>query len=710
MDVSDFKTPQFTENLLEDPGLFLPMQETQMDRCLERQGELSDFTLGDDSYGANVQRRPAHVTEADPYGVNVPSHVTETDPYGVNVPSHVTEADPYGVDVQRRPSQPVTDMTQCPSLHRDISNPIIYQGSGIPYRQGLPVQKGPEKEDIACKESASQPHQEKIVPGIVVSQEPSRIASFSHKDPERLERVASIMTHAQASQPHPDVDRMMPNTLQEPTRKPDQADGGTSKIAQIPPCTSYEGVEEGVSSAGQVLEMPDRIISKTMTGISDRRSEGVLPQVSVLPADRKNSNALEAPGIHEKAERIISRISHMPSAQQYAEAVMYPDSATSMPPAPKTADSTTKQLVDSKVYHEMATTAPPTRAPSQFKEISGATEGPQRVYKVPSTPYYELNSAVESPVDGIPFQSTTYLPANQDSVARIFRALSDTHTTIESKQGQGGQPSSYDAPVESRPSFHFTDHAEAASMQFGPPPQGPPVQYKPESVQQEGTVPCDREQVPRESLVPSQKGKTHSVESVKQPASQHSYQTVQSPPLQQPVYRNTDTGDYHALYHQEATNIPQQANDSCFKDDARYYITSEPFEKRRDETRSSMDESQKHLKDQCERDQANMWTLYRLTDLSQQKGYSAQPVMGNTPAYKISDEAKMEATAPYILVGFSVQDTHGSQSIPGHSVLSNNEISTQRRYIAIPVAVAVPREGHDRAACEETPPRPENHK
>ncbi|XP_075469188.1 uncharacterized protein LOC142502201 [Ascaphus truei] len=129
------------------------------------------------------------------------------------------------------------------------------------------------------------------------------------------------------------------------------------------------------------------------------------------------------------------------------------------------------------------------------------------------------------------------------------------------------------------------------------------------------------------------------------------------------VYRNADTGENHALYHQEVAII-QQANDSCFKDYVKYYIPCQPYEERTDDMPSSMGDSQKHLKDQCERNQANMWTLYRL----QHKAYSAQAAMGDSPA----NEDKMKDAAPHILVGFSV--------------------CTQRGHIGMPVVVAVPRE------------------
>ncbi|KAJ1191190.1 hypothetical protein NDU88_000506 [Pleurodeles waltl] len=111
-------------------------------------------------------------------------------------------------------------------------------------------------------------------------------------------------------------------------------------------------------------------------------------------------------------------------------------------------------------------------------------------------------------------------------------------------------------------------------------------------------------------------------------------------------------------------------------------------------------------------DPSNLWTLYRLTDLSQQKGGSSwdprmQPMMQpmqrpqymdqrmvNSPAYMISDDQKRRMAAPpYILVGSNVQEAHDWKAIPGHAVLSKNDLNPQRRYAAIPVPVAMNPDG-----------------
>ncbi|XP_075441095.1 calcium-binding tyrosine phosphorylation-regulated protein [Ascaphus truei] len=675
-------SPQFTDKVLQDAGVFSPMQERQDDRYLSRQEAFSERI---DDYEVNVKRMSSHVID-----------------------------------------------TQSPSCPQAISNPIINsQGSGTLYHEVSPVPIGsPEQEDVARKESICQHHQEQMAPGMAVSQEPMRTASYSFNDPENLERVSSITNHAptervdtiqsNTSLPHPDVDRMVPITQEETTDNPERADRVVSNIAQIPPGAS-ESVEQDIPqvSTDPIPEKPDRIISKTMTTvISDKKSEGV------IPADRVLSKTLQTESIPEKAERIVSKTSHTPSNQvdeRYVDAVTYPDAATPLPPAPRTAASATKQMMDPKLYHEMATTVPPTRAQSQFKEISGATEGPQRVYKVPSTPYYDLHLAVERTVDGN-HREPAYVPATEATMARIVRALSDIHTTIGPKLVQVQQPSYYDAPVDMRSSNRFMERANVASIQFRP--QG--THYEFGSLQQGGTVPCYIEQIPKEILVPSQKGKDQPFESAQQPAyaSQYPYQTAQIPLTQQPVYKTTGTGNYHASYQQEASN-PQQANEQSFTDDARYYRTPEPYEKRAEAMqKSSADDSQNYFKDQGERDQANLWTLYRLTDLCHEKGYLAppelsgasfnpkvtersaprnpeqldyqlyaqqmkppvqsqrsnyltpqaapsggQPMMVNSPAYVLSDEeAKRIETPPFILVGSNVQDAHNWKSIPGHAV------------------------------------------
>uniref|UniRef100_A0A8C8S5K0 Calcium-binding tyrosine phosphorylation-regulated protein n=1 Tax=Pelusios castaneus TaxID=367368 RepID=A0A8C8S5K0_9SAUR len=127
---------------------------------------------------------------------------------------------------------------------------------------------------------------------------------------------------------------------------------------------------------------------------------------------------------------------------------------------------------------------------------------------------------------------------------------------------------------------------------------------------------------------------------------------------------------------------------------------------------------------------SNVWTLYCLTDLSQQgrksppplpppgsgapypqatlyisSGKEQQPCLQqqltpqgppapqvSSPTYVMTEEGKKGNAPPFILVGSTVQNVQDWQSIPGHAVLAQHDTSAVRRFTTVPVPVARPAE------------------
>nr|XP_008176844.1 calcium-binding tyrosine phosphorylation-regulated protein isoform X1 [Chrysemys picta bellii]XP_023955342.1 calcium-binding tyrosine phosphorylation-regulated protein isoform X1 [Chrysemys picta bellii] len=125
---------------------------------------------------------------------------------------------------------------------------------------------------------------------------------------------------------------------------------------------------------------------------------------------------------------------------------------------------------------------------------------------------------------------------------------------------------------------------------------------------------------------------------------------------------------------------------------------------------------------------SNVWTLYCLTDLSQQgrksppplppagtgapypqatlyisSGKEQQPFLQqqltpqgppppqvSSPTYVMMEEGKRGNAPPFILVGSTVQNVQDWKSIPGHAVLTQHDTSAVRRFTTVPVPVARP--------------------
>ncbi|XP_065745886.1 calcium-binding tyrosine phosphorylation-regulated protein isoform X3 [Phocoena phocoena] len=107
---------------------------------------------------------------------------------------------------------------------------------------------------------------------------------------------------------------------------------------------------------------------------------------------------------------------------------------------------------------------------------------------------------------------------------------------------------------------------------------------------------------------------------------------------------------------------------------------------------------------------SNMWTLYCLTDMSQQSRPSPPPAPGpfpqatlylpnskdpqflqhppkvTSPTYGMMDSKKTSAP-PFILVGSNVQEAQDWKPVPGHAVSQSDAL---KRYAAVQVPIAVP--------------------
>ncbi|XP_078543542.1 calcium-binding tyrosine phosphorylation-regulated protein [Lissotriton helveticus] len=244
--------------------------------------------------------------------------------------------------------------------------------------------------------------------------------------------------------------------------------------------------------------------------------------------------------------------------------------------------------------------------------------------------------------------TTAYVPAQDNTMARIVRATSETYANVEPKL------------VQRVP--------EIGQATCTTPPYQPPGNYM---MDQGG--PMYIEQIPQEILIPNQGGSRPQDRSPQGYGSTYPYQSIQSGAMQQACI----------------SDMPQQG-----------LMPNQGMMPKSD-------------------DPANLWTLYRLTDLNEQKGGGSwdqrmQPMMQpmqrphymdqqhcqqnsrmvNSPAYMISEDQKRRMAAPpYILVGSNVQEAHDWKAIPGHAVLSKNDLNPQRRYAAIPVPVAMTPDG-----------------
>ncbi|XP_066103439.1 calcium-binding tyrosine phosphorylation-regulated protein isoform X1 [Saccopteryx bilineata] len=106
---------------------------------------------------------------------------------------------------------------------------------------------------------------------------------------------------------------------------------------------------------------------------------------------------------------------------------------------------------------------------------------------------------------------------------------------------------------------------------------------------------------------------------------------------------------------------------------------------------------------------SNMWTLYCLTDMSQQSRPSPPPAPGpfpqatlyvpnpkdlpnppkvTSPTYVMMDDSMKTSAPPFILVGSNVQEAQDWKPLPGHAVVSQSD--TLKRYAAVQVPIAVP--------------------
>eukprot|EP00070_Physeter_catodon_P029611 XP_028336505.1 calcium-binding tyrosine phosphorylation-regulated protein isoform X3 [Physeter catodon] len=108
---------------------------------------------------------------------------------------------------------------------------------------------------------------------------------------------------------------------------------------------------------------------------------------------------------------------------------------------------------------------------------------------------------------------------------------------------------------------------------------------------------------------------------------------------------------------------------------------------------------------------SNMWTLYCLTDMSQQSRPSPPPAPGpfpqatlylpnskdpqflqhppkvTSPTYVMMDNSKKSSAPPFILVGSNVQAAQHWKPVPGHAVSQSDAL---KRHTAVQVPTAVP--------------------
>ncbi|XP_059975247.1 calcium-binding tyrosine phosphorylation-regulated protein isoform X2 [Mesoplodon densirostris] len=108
---------------------------------------------------------------------------------------------------------------------------------------------------------------------------------------------------------------------------------------------------------------------------------------------------------------------------------------------------------------------------------------------------------------------------------------------------------------------------------------------------------------------------------------------------------------------------------------------------------------------------SNMWTLYCLTDMSQQSRPSPPPAPGpfpqatlylpnskdpqflqhppkvTSPTYVMMDDSKKTSAPPFILVGSNVQEAQDWKPVPGHAVSQSDAL---KRYAAVQVPIVVP--------------------
>ncbi|XP_030044107.1 calcium-binding tyrosine phosphorylation-regulated protein [Microcaecilia unicolor] len=450
-----------------------------------------------------------------------------------------------------------------------------------------------------------------------------------------------------------------------------------------------------VTSAEKVSEKIERTISKSPEKMERTTSKTLSPEKFPEKVERKVSTIRDDKGF-EKAERVISQATQLGVSQ-----------VDVLPSSVPSAEYTTPRAIEVVSAESAADT-------------TGKAESVSEVAKVTAT---SVEPAVESVTPET--VSSAYLPAQDTVVARIVRATSDTYTTLEPKLIQvEPPPTGYYGQMESSSKTRISDFSKG-------PPTAPVVQDVPVC---EEVPPCYIEQIPQEILVPSQKGPKQPGDYVRQLRTT-AFQYQGPPPTMAGMYRSpADSATYRTAYSQSMPDMPQWTPDRGFMEDNRYY-TTEPYTKRAEDM-AMRDQSGRYMRKEC--DQSNLWTLYRLTDLNQpnmhpqnmsaphpqsglyfpniQQPRHQEPPMNqqyvqrtnymdtqhmtypnmnsvrmvSSPAYVLPEEPKTKVNCPpFILVGSTIQEPHEWKPIPGHAVLSKNDLCSQRKYTTVPVPVAV---------------------
>ncbi|XP_029447005.1 calcium-binding tyrosine phosphorylation-regulated protein [Rhinatrema bivittatum] len=508
---------------------------------------------------------------------------------------------------------------------------------------------------------------------------------------EKVDRGVSKTFKVLADNIAEKIDRMLSKTSITSEKSSDRVDRPVSKTS--------------VTSTEKLSEKMERTISKSVVQPTEKPPEKLERTVSKTLSAEKVLEKLEPKAIKddksfEKAERVISQAAQLAVTQ--VEVV---------PSAAPTVDST--------VPVAEAAAVEPTADTAVKAEVA------------PETAKVLLETTVESVSPEV--VSSAYLPAQDTVVARIVRATSDTYTTLEPKLIQvEPPPAAYYGPTEPSKA-RMPEISKGPSMSFKIPSYEPPAATVVQDVPVcEEVPPLYIEQIPQEILVPSQKGPKQPGDYARQLRSTQ-FQYPGAPPMQGIYRAPADSASYRTAYNQTMADMAQWSPDRAFMEDSRYY-TSDPYMKRAEDM-SMRDPSGRYIRKEC--DQANLWTLYRLTDLNQpnvhtqnipapqtqsglyfpniqqarhqeqsmnqqyvQRNYMdtqhmAYPPMSSvrmvsSPAYVLPEEPKTKVNCPpFILVGSTIQEPHDWKPIPGHAVLSKNDLCSQRKYTTVPVPVAV---------------------
>ncbi|XP_069076136.1 calcium-binding tyrosine phosphorylation-regulated protein isoform X2 [Pleurodeles waltl] len=544
----------------------------------------------------------------------------------------VQAAEVCGPLLEGRPPDDICATDQKPYVNREISNPDVCLPKGQIQRQ-MSVEKADVcevKEEVKCttgpivptpddpwKCDEDVPAPASRPPSRPPSGPPSRPPSRPPSNPPSrpASRPASAEKHVEIKLEPPDSCPVEPEPLlklEEIKKEPHDASPVESKPVSRPQTPS-----ERPSPVSPAPEVPPRPVTP----------EVCIPKPASQPVSRPTSQP-------------PSRPASRPPSQPPSRPPTPSDECKTPEPSPPKSPGIEECVVLTPPVPAPRSSPPPAPAPTpttpptpEVCPVPAPRRQPSPKAKdiCPEPTYYEP-----------PCEPTTaYVPAQENTMARIVRATSETYANVEPKLVQRvpeiGQATCTTPPYQTSANYMMD--------------QGAPMYV---------------EQIPQEILIPNQAGSRPPDRSSQGYGSPYPYQSIQSSAMQQACI----------------SDIPQQG-----------LMANQGMMPKSD-------------------DPSNLWTLYRLTDLSQQKGGSSwdprmQPMMQpmqrpqymdqrmvNSPAYMISDDQKRRMAAPpYILVGSNVQEAHDWKAIPGHAVLSKNDLNPQRRYAAIPVPVAMNPDG-----------------